>query len=105
MGGVFTAAECAMEAARNEKQDPWNTLVAGMAGGAVVGATTGRPQIVPATALGTGIFMAAMDLTGPTTVYNEEEMEYKRTAILPETHVESKTLTALKETFPQHKNL
>ena len=40
--GVFTATECAMEAARNEKRDAWNSLVAGMAGGGIVGSITGE---------------------------------------------------------------
>lgn len=40
--GVFTATECAMEAARNEKRDAWNSLVAGMAGGGIVGSITGK---------------------------------------------------------------
>lgn len=103
-GGVFTAVECAMEAARNETKDPWNSLVAGMAGGAVIGMTHGKPQIVAATAIGMGLFMAAMDLSGPKTVADEPALEYKRTGLLPQQHVESDALMALKELFPKHKD-
>lgn len=94
-----------MEAARNEVKDPWNSLVAGMAGGAVIGLTTGRPQIVAAAAIGMGLFMAAMDISGPTTVYDEPALNYKRMGVLPKQHVESEALAALKEKYPQHKNL
>ena len=103
--GTFTAVECAMEAARNETQDAWNSLVAGMAGGAVIGLTNGRPQVVAATAIGMGIFMACLDYSGPKTVTDEKELAYKRNAWLPKQHVESEALAALKEKFPQHKEL
>lgn len=94
-----------MEAARNETKDVWNTLAAGMAGGAVVGLTNGRPQVVAATSIAMGIFMVALDLTGDKTVYDEKALDYKRNGLLPETHKESGALSALKSQFPQHKNL
>jgi hypothetical protein len=103
--GAFTATECAMEAARNETKDAWNSLVAGMVGGAVVGLTNGRPQVVAATAIGMGLFMAALDFSGDKTVYDEKLLDYKRNGILPATHKESEALSALKGQFPQHKNL
>jgi len=103
--GTFTAVECAMEAARNDIQDPWNSLVAGMAGGAVIGMTSGRPQVVAATAIGMGLFMVGLDLSGPKTVYDEAALEHKRMGYLPKQHVESDALASLKEKFPQHKNL
>ena len=103
--GTYTAVECAMEAARNETQDAWNSLVAGMAGGAVIGMTNGRPQVVAATAIGMGIVMAAVELSGPKTVANEAALDHKRMGLLPKTHVESEALAALKEKYPQHKNL
>mmetsp|Transcript_7910 Transcript_7910/g.11951 ORF Transcript_7910/g.11951 Transcript_7910/m.11951 type:complete len:189 (+) Transcript_7910:42-608(+) len=103
--GAFTATECAMEAARNETKDVWNTLAAGMVGGAVVGLTNGRPQVVAATAIATGIFMVALDLTGDKTVFDEKALDHKRMGLLPETHKESAALSALKSQYPQHKNL
>ncbi|KAL3778487.1 hypothetical protein ACHAW5_003645 [Stephanodiscus triporus] len=103
--GTFTAVECAMEAARNETKDPWNSLVAGMAGGAVIGLTNGRPQVVAATAMGMGLFMACMDLSGPKTVADEKELQYKTLGVLPKKHVESEALMALKDTFPKFKDL
>ena len=103
--GTYTAVECAMEAARNETQDYFNSLIAGMAGGAVIGLTNGRPQVVAATAIGMGIFMMAVDFSGSKTVWNEKELDHKITDVLPKQHVESEALAALKEKFPQHKDL
>ena len=97
--------ECIMEMLRNEKKDAWNSLAAGMAGGAVVGLTNGRPQIVAATSIGMGLFMAAVDMSGATTVHDEKMLAIKRNTFLPEVHVESNALAALKEKFPQHKDL
>lgn len=94
-----------MEAARNETKDAWNSLAAGMVGGAVVGLTNGRPQVVAATAIATGIFMVALDLSGDKTVYDEKALDYKRMGVLPEAHKESGALSSLKSQFPQHKNL
>ena len=103
--GTYTAVECAMEAARNETQDVWNSIVAGMAGGSVIGMTTGRPQNVAAAAIGVGLMMAVIDVSGPKTVRDEKALEHKRNAHLPEKHAESETLAALKEKFPMHKDL
>lgn len=94
-----------MESARNETKDPWNSLVAGAAGGAVIGLTNGRPQIVAATALGMGLFMACLDLSGPKTVADEKELEYKILGVLPKQHEESDALMALKDKFPKYKDL
>mmetsp|Transcript_8024 Transcript_8024/g.14060 ORF Transcript_8024/g.14060 Transcript_8024/m.14060 type:complete len:189 (-) Transcript_8024:187-753(-) len=103
--GTFTAVECAMEAARNDTQDTWNSIAAGMAGGAIIGMTTGSPQIVGATAIGMGVLMAAVDMSGAKTVRDEPMLEHKRMGILPKQHVESDAVKALKEQFPQHKDL
>ena len=94
-----------MEAARNETQDVWNSIVAGMAGGSVIGMTTGRPQNVAAAAIGVGLMMAVIDVSGPKTVRDEKALEHKRNAHLPEKHAESEALAALKEKFPMHKDL
>ncbi|KAL7517398.1 hypothetical protein ACHAWX_002325 [Stephanocyclus meneghinianus] len=103
--GTFTATECAMEAFRNETKDAWNSLVAGMAGGSVIGLTTGKPQIVAATAIGMGLFMAALDMSGAKTVSDEDALEYKRNGLLPMVHKESDALAALKELYPKFKDL
>lgn len=105
VAGSFTATECAMEAARNETQDHWNSLVAGAVGGGVIGMTTGKPNIVIATAIGMGLFMTALDLSGPKTVYYEKQLEHKRNGFLPKQHKESEDLAALKELYPKFKDL
>ena len=103
--GAFTATECAMEAARNETQDHWNSLVAGAVGGGVIGMTTGKPNIVVATAIGMGLVMTAVDLSGATTVYDEAALEHKRNGLLPKQHKESEALASLKELYPKFKDL
>eukprot|EP00956_Cyclotella_meneghiniana_P032926 scaffold92183_cov77-Cyclotella_meneghiniana.AAC.2 len=103
--GAFTATQCSMEAARNETQDHWNSLVAGAVGGGVIGMTTGKPNIVIATAIGMGLFMTAVDLSGAKTVYDEDYLDHKRNGLLPKQHKESDTLAALKELYPKFKDL
>jgi hypothetical protein len=70
-----------------------------MVGGAVVGLTNGRPQVVAATAIATGIFMVALDLSGDKTVFDEKSLDYKRNGLLPETHKESR-IECTKESIP-----
>lgn len=94
-----------MEAARNETQDAWNSLVAGAVGGGVIGMTTGKPNIVIAAGIGMGLFMAACDLSGATTVYYEDQLDHKRNGFLPKQHQESEALAGLKELYPKFKDL
>jgi len=60
---------------------------------------------VGAAAIGVGLLMTAVDMSGPKTVRDEEALEYKRKGLLPKQHQESEALVALKELFPQHKDL
>jgi hypothetical protein len=103
--GAYTATECAMEAVRNETQDYWNSLVAGAVGGGVIGMTTGKPNIVIATAIGMGLVMASVEVSGPKTCYYPEELDYKKNGLLPKQHKESDDLAALKELYPKFKHL
>jgi len=105
VAGTFSFVDCISESLRNDKRDAWNGLAGGMAAGAVIGMTTGRPQAAAAASIGMGLLMAAESLSGYKTVYDESALWSKRHNTLPETHVESAKLAALKEKYPQHKNL
>ena len=103
---AFAAAECTAEAARGKK-DSWNASIGGLAAGAVLGATTKRFDMMTSSALGMGLFMFALDMTGPSTVHESgrEELHYRRNGTLPEKHQESEALSALKTKYPKHANL
>ena len=103
---AFAAAECTAEAARGKK-DSWNASIGGLAAGAVIGATTKRFDMMTSTALGLGLFMFALDVTGPNTVHQSglDRLENRRYGVLPKKHVGSEALASLKEKYPKHANL
>lgn len=103
---AFAAVECLAEAAR-EKKDPWNASMGGMAAGLVIGATTKRPDIMVSTALGLGITLFAYDFTGESTIHatSQDEVQTKMYGVLPPVHKESNALAALKEKYPETKEL
>lgn len=105
-GAAFAAAECTAEAARG-KSDSWNAAIGGMAGGFVAGAVSKRPGIMVSTALGMGLFMFALDMTSPSSVYepHQGEVSHKMYGVLPKTHKESEELANLKEKYPKFQNL
>lgn len=105
-GATFAAAECMAEAARG-KQDQWNATIGGMASGIVVGAVSKRPGVMFGTSLGMGLFMFALDMTGPNAVWEDDQTELNRRmyGILPKTHQESEALGNLKEKYPKFKDL
>jgi hypothetical protein len=103
---AFAAAECTAEAARGKK-DSWNASIGGIAAGAVIGATTKRFDMMTSTALGMGLFMFALDMTGPSTIHEsgQDELHHRRYGVLPKKHVESEALASLKEKYPKHASL
>ncbi len=105
-GASFAAAECLAEAARGKK-DQWNATIGGMASGVVVGAVSKRPGVMVATSLGMGLFMFALDMTGPSTVWEgtQPELSTRMYGVLPKTHEESEALANLKEKYPKFKDL
>lgn len=104
--GAFAATECMAEAARG-KSDQWNAAVGGMVAGSVMGAVSGSAGIMVSSALGLGLFMFALDMSSPSTVFdgNQQELQHKMYGILPKTHEESSALSNLKEKYPQFKNI
>jgi hypothetical protein len=105
-GAAFAAAECTAEAARG-KQDSFNASIGGLAGGFVMGAISKKPGVAVSSALGMGVVMFALDMTGPSTVWegNQAMLTNKMYGHLPKTHVESEKLSGLKEKYPKFQNL
>lgn len=104
--GAFAVAECTAEAARG-KSDSWNAAIGGMAAGSVMGAMSRSAGIMVSSALGMGLFMFALDMSSPSTVFegNQKELHHKMYGVLPKTHQESTALSNLKEKYPQFKNV
>ncbi len=101
---AFAAVECTAEAARGKK-DQWNAAIGGLAGGAVTGAISRSAGVTVSTALAMGLAMFFLDASGPDTVMFQEPLTEKMYGVLPETHVESKALSDLKEKYPKYKDL
>lgn len=104
-GAAFAAGECTAEAVRG-KQDSFNASIGGMAAGLVVGAVSKRPGVMVSTSLAMGLAMFALDMTGPSTVFegNQLALTEKMYGTLPGTHKESEALASLKEKYPKFKN-
>ena len=102
--GAFASTECIAESFRG-KGDAWNSLIGGMAAGAVIGATTRRADIMTSAAFAMGLFIFALDYTGEDTVRDPVALRHKRFGVLPETHVESEAVARMKEAYPHHKSL
>lgn len=103
VGATFTAVDCLAESARNTR-DSWNATMGGVAAGLVMGMTTKRIDYMTCTAMGMGLLMGILDYSGPYPVALPLEVKEKMYGVLPETHVESKELAALKEKYPKFKN-
>ena len=103
---AFASVECLAETARGKK-DSFNASIGGMAAGLVLGATTKRMDIMTSTACGLGLFMFALDFTGESTIHetSQLEMREKMYGVLPRVHKESEALAALKEKYPECKEL
>ena len=104
-GATFSAVECAAETIR-ESDDSWNSMFGGMAAGAVIGARTKRFDVMTSTAFATGLAMLAFDYTGPMVGQDnmKGEMHKRMYGVLPNKHVESPELAALKEKYPKFKD-
>ena len=93
-GLAFAAVECYAESARG-KTDSWNSMLGGMAAGAVVGSITKRIDIVTSTSLAMGVFLFAVDYAGPLGGLDEsaEVRKDRMYGVLPSQHLESETLS------------
>jgi hypothetical protein len=90
-----------------EKKDPWNAAIGGFASGLVCGAITKRADFMVSTAFGLGLFMFALDYGGPSVVHesSQHDLRNKMYGVLPKAHKESDALAALKEKYPECKEL
>ena len=104
VGSTFSAVDCFAESARNQ-QDSWNAVYGGMAAGLVMGSITRRIDYMTVTSLAMGLVMGALDYSGPDTTAKPMEVKSKMHNVMPETHVESDDLAALKAKYPQYKHL
>jgi hypothetical protein len=105
-GATFASVECLAEAARG-KSDQWNATIGGMASGIVVGAVSKRPGVMVGTSLGMGLVMFALDMTGPSTVWegDQKNITERMYGYLPKEHKESEALANLKDKYPKFKDL
>lgn len=103
-GAAFAAVECFAAEAR-QKNDSWNSVMGGMAAGAVIGATTKRFDLMTSSAMGFGLLIGILDYSGPDTVRDPFELKSKMYDVLPATHKESEAIKGLKEKYPKFKNL
>ena len=105
--GTFSLVECTVEQLRDEaKESTWvNSSIAGAAAGMVMGSMTRRLDIVATSALGLGLMMGMVEYNGQTYVSDEEHATTKWDTRLPAKSEESETLKALKEKYPEFKDL
>mmetsp|Transcript_2393 Transcript_2393/g.2593 ORF Transcript_2393/g.2593 Transcript_2393/m.2593 type:complete len:190 (-) Transcript_2393:174-743(-) len=101
-GATFAVIECSAETLRG-KDDSWNSMIGGMAAGAFIGSMTKRADIMTSTAFAMGLFMLAVDYTGPIDgQYKMRDTTNKKMyGVLPNTHKEGPELSALKEKYPK----
>eukprot|EP00558_Chaetoceros_sp_UNC1202_P003915 CAMPEP_0197240146 /NCGR_PEP_ID=MMETSP1429-20130617/6488_1 /TAXON_ID=49237 /ORGANISM="Chaetoceros sp., Strain UNC1202" /LENGTH=189 /DNA_ID=CAMNT_0042699725 /DNA_START=8 /DNA_END=577 /DNA_ORIENTATION=- len=103
---AFAAAECTAEAARGTS-DQWNAAIGGLAAGSIVGAVSKSPGVMVSSALGMGLFMFALDLSSPSSVFesHQEGLTNRMYGVLPAKHEESDALANMKDKYPKFKNL
>ena len=104
---AFAGGECICESIRDpERLAPhWNAAAGGVASGLVMGATTKRIDIACVTAGALGIFMGCLGYNGMTYISDPHQAAMKVGGKWPLRHQESKELAALKEKYPQFKDL
>ena len=107
VGMTFAGVECLMESVRDPegKARHWNAAAGGFASGMVMGATTKRLDIALVAGGAMGIFMGALQFNGMHYISDPHQMAMKVGGKWPIKHQESKELTALKEKYPEYKDL
>jgi hypothetical protein len=108
-GAAFASVECLAESfiGDGHTHTPVHSAYGGFAAGAVLGSMTKRMDIMTTAGMAMGLLMYALDYSGPDTVWagNKKELDNRMYGVLPMQHKESEALSALKEKYPQHKNL
>lgn len=103
----FAGVECLVESMRDPEKESrhWNAAAGGFASGMVMGATQRRLDIMFVTGAGMGIFMGALQYNGMHYISDPHQMAMKAAGKWPLRHMESKELAALKEKYPDYKDL
>jgi uncharacterized membrane protein YebE (DUF533 family) len=96
-----------MEQVRDESKASTyvNAATAGAVAGAIIGSMSKRLDVMSATALALGMAMGMVDYNGSTTVSDLEHAKVKWELSLPKKHVESTQVAALKDKYPEFKDL
>ena len=76
-----------------------------MAAGAIIGAKTRRLDVMTSAAFGMGLFQLALDMTGESSVWDQDDLKEKMYGVLPSKHEESEALSSLKDKYPKYKHL
>jgi len=107
IGMTFSGVECLMEGVRDpeSKSRHWNTAAGGFASGMVMGATTKRLDIALVAGAATGIFMGCVAYNGMSYTSDPYQMAMKVGGKWPVQYRESSELAALKEKYPDYKDL
>jgi len=105
--GTFSGVECLVENMRDPKKESTyvNAMAGGAAAGALMGVMTKRFDIMATTALGMSLIMGMAEVNDQRIAIDkdhERTKEFPREGLVEE---ESDTLKALKEKYPQFKNL
>lgn len=82
-----------------------NSAVAGAAAGMVMGSMSKRIDIMATSALGLGMLMGMVEYNGQSAIGDAEHANRKWNALLPAQSKASTTVTELKETYPEFKDL
>lgn len=96
-----------MEQIRDESKSATyvNAATAGAVAGAMIGSMSKRLDVMSATAFALGIAMGMVDFNGSKTVTDLEHAKVMWEHTLPAKHVESGEVAALKEKYPEYKQL
>lgn len=104
---TFALTECLVEQLRDPAKESthWNAVAGGAAAGLVMGSLTKRVDIMSSAALGMGLFMGMVEYNGQTYISDKELAKTKWNTQLPAFEKESEELKALKEKYPEFKDM
>ena len=107
LGMAYAGVECLFESVRDPeaKAKHWNAAAGGFAAGMVMGALTKRMDISLVSGLGNGIMMGAVQYAGFGYVSDPHQMAMKVGGKWPTHYRESPELAALKDKYPEYKDL
>ena len=107
VGMAFSGVECLFESIRDPegKAGHWNTAAGGFAAGMVMGAMKRRLDYSLVAGLGMGLLMGSFQYGGIHYCNDPHQLAMKVGGKWPKTYVESKELAALKEKYPEYKDL